>query len=111
MEAKANVDYVVVLDAASAIGMFLLMLKGKIGGASDVMQLPGKAHPYILAKDLDWSKLPTFVAMTHIQNPGADDPRPRELVVPATTVLVVLPVERPAGPQPAEQSQPQGALH
>jgi hypothetical protein len=100
-------EYLVILDVDSPIGMFLLSLKGKVGGATDVMALPNRVHPYIIARDLDWSKLPAFVRMTHLRNPGAEDPQPRELVVPAQAVLGVVPHEPP---KPGGQEKT-GSLH
>jgi hypothetical protein len=106
-----NVDYIVVLDVNSPVGMFMLTLRGKIGGATNVMALPTAAHPCIIARDLDWAKLPAFVRMTQLQDPLAEDRKPRELVVPAAAVLAVIPDEPPASQQPPEQQKPAAPLH
>jgi hypothetical protein len=100
-------EYIVILDVHSPIGMFLLTQRGNVGGATDVMPLPTGAHPYVIAKDLDWSKLPAFVGMIHLRDPGMPDQRPRELVAPASAVLGIVPHERP----PADAPQKTGSLH
>lgn len=104
-------EYLVAIDGRSPYGSFLLSLKNKIGGASAWLELMSESHPVIVATDLDWTKLPAFVRMTHIRNPGAPDPQPRELVVPSSCVLAVLPKEPPATEQPAAQQTPPTSLH
>jgi hypothetical protein len=105
----ALMEYIVVLDCATPIGDFMLSARGKIGGATGVFDALGKQHPYLIARDLDM-KAPAFVAMTHLRNPGEEDPQPAMLVVPAASVLAVVPV--PAAQTPAaKQTQPEGRLH
>ena len=103
--------YLVAIDVETPAGALLMSLKGKIGGASSTMDVAGKSHPVIFASQMDWSKLPAFVGMTQIQNPGAPDPMPRELVVPSAAVAV-LAETAPAGTQPpSAQQSPASSLH
>jgi len=105
-------EFLVVLDKDSAIGAWMLTVRGKIGGATGVMDIAANVvHPYVIASALDWTKLPAFVGLTHLQNPGADDPRPKELVVPAAVVLAVTPWEKPASQPPDVQQLQPSPLH
>ena len=104
-------EYLVAVDGNSPIGVFYLASRNKIGGASGWMEQGQTTHPVIVVKDLDWSMLPAFVRMTHIRNPGADDPVERELVLPSSTILAVVPKE-PSTDQGARPQQSPGApLH
>lgn len=105
-------DYFVGIHAASPVGALMIELFGKIGGASAHMEAGGIKHPVIIARDIEWALAPGFVRMTHIRNPGAPDPMPREIVVPSGAVLAAIPVEAaPAGPQHAAQQTPPTSLH
>lgn len=107
----ADMEYFVGIDAASPFGQFLLAEKGKIGGASATV-LPGVIeHPVIVCTDMDWSMLPAFVRVTHMRNSSAPDPAPRELVIPASIVLVVAPIQANAQVPSAAQQLPSSSLH
>lgn len=100
-------EFLVAIDADSAFGVFLLSIKGKVGGATTTLGANGKEHPVIVATNLRWDA-PAFVRMTHLQNPGVDDRLPREIAVPAATVLAAaerIPADQPSGvQQPAPSS-------
>ena len=104
-------EYLVAIDGRSPFGAFLLSLKNKIGGASGWLEQANESHPVIVATNLDWSKLPAFVRMTHLRNPGADDQQESELVVPAAVVIAVMPKAAPATQPAAEQQTPPTSLH
>lgn len=104
-------EYLVAIDGRSPFGAFLLSLKNKIGGASGWMEQANQSHPVIVATDIDWSLLPAFVRMTHIRNPGTDSPQPVELVVPAASLIAVMPKADPASQPHGEQQTPPAPLH
>jgi hypothetical protein len=104
-------EYWIAVDANSAAGQFLLSLRGKIGGATNVVFCNAITHPLIVATDLDWS-LHGFVRMTHHRNPGAENPLARELVLPSSAILLVTPTEPPAvSEQRGEQTNTPTSLH
>lgn len=104
-------EYLVVIDGHSAVGGWLLQNHNKIGGSSAMLQQGGQAHPVIIATDLDMATAPGFVQMIHVRNPGAPDPLPRRLVVPAAVMLGAWPAEPPASQQPAQQDKHSSSLH
>lgn len=104
-------EYLVAIDGRSPLGAFFLSLRGKIGGATTHMEANSVMHPVIVATDIDWSLLPAFVRMTHIRNPGTDSPQPVELVVPAASLIAVMPKADPASQPHGEQQTPPAPLH
>lgn len=104
-------EYWVLLHGKSPVGAYLLKAPGKIGGATGTEDIDGIMHPLIVATDLDSSKLSGFVWMRHLQDPGMPDDQPRELVVPAGTILLVVPHIRSASQPREEQKMPPLALH
>lgn len=99
-------EYFVAVDANSPAGLFLLSLKGKIGGASSVIECGLISHPVLVCKDLDWKIHPGFVRMTQIRNPGAPDPQPREIALPSSALLLVAAADATATQPPALQTPP-----
>lgn len=102
-------DFVVVMHADSPFGAYLLQLLNKIGGASGTMDVQGKTHPFIIARELEWGTI-GVLQMTHLRNPGMPDESPRRIAVPAASVVVVL--EKMSGDQQkAVQQSPSTSLH
>lgn len=103
-------EYWVLIHAKSTAGAFLLSLLRKIGGATATQECDGIIHPLIVATDLDWS-IAGFLRMTHIQDPGEANPLPRELIVPAASIQLVVPHVQPANQPNEEQQTPPFSLH
>lgn len=81
--------YLAVLDADSQVGTLMLAMRGKIGGASDVVTCGVKSHPAIFCSAVDWGISPAFVRLTHLTNPPDQDSA-QELVVPHKCILFVV---------------------
>ena len=92
--------YFVTIDGQSPIGIWLMNQFLKIGGASEALNLGLMTYPVIYCSAIDWDSRPSFVTLTHVQNP-ADPASERELVVPHRCILFVGPVTRKAEEFPA----------
>lgn len=103
-------EYWVAIEAGSPLGKLLMNLRGKIGGATNVVECEGITHPLIVGTDIDWS-MPNFVRLTHHRNPGADNPLARELVVPCSQVLFAMHVLEPLGEASNTQTKQISSLH
>lgn len=103
-------EHWIAIDSNSAIGMYLLVKRGTIGGASDIVQCGTITHPLIVGKDLDWSTQ-GFLRLTHLQNPASTEKQEWPLVIPSSAVLFVSKVDPAAGANAQKQQTPTSALH
>lgn len=105
-----KMEFLVVIDAQSLFGKHLLTQHGKIGGASGLWTGENKeTHPVIVGTGLS-PHSPGLLQLTHLQDPGHGNQAPRQVLVPANTVLVAL-EHLAASKPPAAQQSPTGPLH
>lgn len=86
--AEQATEHLVVIDAGTPLGAFLLGLKGKIGGATSAVTCAGVEHPLIVCSALDLGSSAPFVRLTHLMDPPAPEPA-QELLVPSKCILFV----------------------